>query len=154
MMEEGPALEMSDKAFSLKEYSWFLWFTRGSILLKRGLKTSHYCFLKALEYDPQDWLISLRIGMAYLEAGDHHQALPYIRKALQADPSNPLVIFKYGLCCARMGWHDQARGHYETAFRQKTELERDIRKALVESQKWSPWTWAKGFVNRMKLREA
>jgi tetratricopeptide (TPR) repeat protein len=154
MMEDKASLECSDKAFSLKEYSWYLWFTRGCVLLKRGLKSSDYCFQKALEFTPPDWLVHLRIGMAYLEVADHHQALPYIRKAAQAEPNNPLVLLKYGLCCAKMGWRDQARGHFEGALRGKSELEKELREALEECQKWNPWGWAKGIFNRLLFKEA
>ena len=154
MTEDGPAMEMSDKAFALKEFTWYLWFTRGCVLLRRGLKASDYCFQKALEFNPRDWHVHLRIGMAYLDALDCHLALPYLRKAAQAEPSNPLVLLKYGQCSAKMGWFDQARSHYGKALKEPTGLDAELRKSMAETLKWSPLGWAKGFVNRLTFKEA
>ena len=154
MMEDNAALETSDKAFSLKQYSWYLWFTRGCILLKRGLKTSAFCFEKALEFNPGDWRVRLRVGMAYLDMADYHQALTHLRQAAQAEPINPLVLYKYGLCCASMGWRSQALVHYEKALEHRTELEKEIRAAKEAARNWNPLRSIRGFLNRLWMKEA
>src|SRR3974390_1508422 len=50
MAEYPAAMELSDKAFSMKQYTWSLWYSRGCVLLKRRLKNADYCFQKAVEF--------------------------------------------------------------------------------------------------------
>lgn len=151
-MSEGPAaMEECDRALSLKQDSWYLWVVRGTLLLAERSRTAEYCFIKALELEPQDPIVPLRIGMAYLGARDYHRGLPHLRKAAQGDPTNPLALWKYGLCLTGMGWPHQAVEHFQAALGQKSELRKQVQEALETAQRRGPVQWLKGFWNSLGL---
>jgi tetratricopeptide (TPR) repeat protein len=151
MFEDEPAMELSDRALSLKQYTWYLWLCRGFILLKTGDRNAEYCMVKALEANPEDWFINLRVGMAYLGISDYHKALLYLRKAIRVETTNPLVLLKFGFCCEKLGWPAQARLHYQKALETDGELRDEILKALRSVSHGNLWVWLKGVFNRQKL---
>ena len=153
MLEDDKALEASGQALSQKHQDWYGWFSRGFVLVKKGDKNADYCFKKALEFNPEDGFIHLRIGMAYLEAGNFHQALPYLKKAIQSDPQNPLALFKYGFCCEKLGWADQAKLHYRRALILGGELKPEIEWALGSAGKSGLFAWIKGVWNHQRLNQ-
>jgi tetratricopeptide (TPR) repeat protein len=113
---EGPSY--LDGAVEMRWPSAWVWLARGeSLLVTRQPETNaHRCFLKAIEYAPDDWHIQMRIGMAYNRHRLPAKARSHLMTALRGAPNNPLLLYQLGWMLEGLGESTAAAGYYERAL--------------------------------------
>jgi tetratricopeptide (TPR) repeat protein len=155
VLELAGAMELSDAAVEKKQdgqygtkSDWFVWLARGYVLLKMGggySNSADFCLNKALETNPKDWFINLRVGMAYVDGGSAQKALSFIQKAQGGEIQSPLTHFTLGRCYREMGLIDLARVYYNMVAEGKSEL-RGAAQAAVRELNEAPFIkWIKKF---------
>jgi tetratricopeptide (TPR) repeat protein len=110
------ALAFSDAAFEERGDTPYIWLARADVLLARREKRAEYCFGKAHQLAPEDWLmhwLASRIQFYYQKFA---LALKLAQQALAADASRSVVWFQIGLCQRELGLISLAQGSFEQAL--------------------------------------
>jgi tetratricopeptide (TPR) repeat protein len=117
------ALKVSDACMNLKNQDWYVWLSRGYVLLCKGEDSAAHCLNKGLEDAPGDWRRNLRAAILSLDAFKPHLALPFIQKALSGAGENAYVLYQAGRCYEALQWSGQGQEYYEKASRRISEIQ-------------------------------
>ena len=84
---------------------------------------------KAMELDPENDTVLLRLGRAYWRLGSVDKALEYFRRAEELYPGDPVVYVNIGSAFLKLGQYAEAKEQYERGI---AIIEADPRSACAE----------------------
>jgi tetratricopeptide (TPR) repeat protein len=124
------ALAFSDSAIEERGDTVYVWLARGDVLLARKESRADYCFQKALQLAPGDWVVAwlgARIRYYYKQFA---LALKLLQQAVELNTAHFLVWLELGRCQQALGLAGPARHSFELARQLKPSCQ-DARQALV-----------------------
>lgn len=125
------AMALSDASMEQRGNSAYVWLARGDVLLARGERRADWCFDKALNAAPNNWVTAWLASRIHYYHRQFTQALRYVQRALEWNPTAPALWVAQGLCQQELGWAGQAK----TSFHRALELQpgcRDAEKGLAQ----------------------
>src|SRR5450759_4853526 len=102
------ALAFSDSAIEERGDTVYVWLARGDVLLARKESRADYCFQKALQLAPGDWVVAwlgARIRYYYKQFA---LALKLLQQAVELNTAHFLVWLELGRCQQALGLAGQA----------------------------------------------
>ena len=111
------AIALSDQSLKKGDNKPILWFCRGDLLAGQDPRNANFCFKKAVESDPDNPFVNIRVGISLMSVDEVSAALSYLKKALLGQPQNAFILFLIGNCYHRIGMPDNARVYYKKALK-------------------------------------
>ncbi len=131
------ALAYSDQAMKKGKNTPLPWLARGDVIITSDYRNAEFCFKKAIECNPKDPFIYIRIGIAYISVKDYDAGLQYLKRALEINPRSPFVNYLIGYCYQMMGMIDDAKHYYEYALK----IRPDYRECIEAYKKVSKYNF-------------
>lgn|GEM_PF-4521495 len=116
------ALAYSDGAVAKNKPGYFVWYSRGEILLhQQNITTAQVCFKKCTEYKNPSGAINIdfEVAMSLLRAKRYAQSLSYFKKAIQTGLCNYFVYEKIGFLNESLEFLDEAEFYYRQSINLK-----------------------------------
>lgn len=109
------ALAFSDAAMGSRGETPYVWLARGDVLLSRSEKRADFCFDKALQLGPGNWIYTWLASRIHYYYQKFSLALKYAQQAISLNASLSIVWLQVGECQLQLGLVDMARNSFEQA---------------------------------------
>ncbi|HVR34323.1 MAG TPA: tetratricopeptide repeat protein [Methylomirabilota bacterium] len=142
------ALSYSDAAVAERGGVPEAWLCRGDVLLACRERRAGFCFEKAMELSPSDWLIPWLASRIHFFYEKFSLALKFSQQALALDGAQSVVWLQLGRCQWALGLATQARLSLEQSRQLNPDCEA-TRAALAEIASPGLWRHLRNFWRRL-----
>jgi tetratricopeptide (TPR) repeat protein len=110
-----PALAFSDAAIESGPNDFYAWLARGDVLLAARIAQAEYCFRRAAEASPGNWLVLWMAARIHIVHEKFTLALKYAQQALALDSSRSVIWLEMGRCQQALALYAPAQDSFSHA---------------------------------------
>ena len=134
MGEKKKALSLSDIALTKDKPTYHSWLVRAQVLLTLRTNGWDFCIDRALEVNPNDFIVLFEVGDIMEQYNKLSQAEDYFNQSVALKPKNAYVWYRLGLVRSKMGFGKRSLDCFEEALNLEGDR-KEFRKAFKKAKK-------------------